>query len=110
MFIPRDVVFHEDTFPFHSITTLEELVDPFPDLVLPSPTLADPIPTHQIQLLLPLSLIPALHSAPSSAIIPQRRSSSTIKPPSYLREYHCNILSHIDILDTTFLCPLSNVL
>ena len=36
-FVSRDVTFHETIFPFHSISPLDHLVDPFPDLVLPSP-------------------------------------------------------------------------
>ncbi|TYK23387.1 Retrovirus-related Pol polyprotein from transposon TNT 1-94 [Cucumis melo var. makuwa] len=35
-FISRDVVFYEEYYPFHDITT-SEIVDPFPDLVLPTP-------------------------------------------------------------------------
>ena len=36
-FISRDVVFHEETFSFHVLPQLEQLVDPFPDLVLHIP-------------------------------------------------------------------------
>lgn len=36
-FFSRDVIFHEDVFPFHSITPQEDLLDPFPNLVLPIP-------------------------------------------------------------------------
>ena len=35
VFVSRDVVFHENIFPFHSIYSQEGLVDPFIDLVLP---------------------------------------------------------------------------
>lgn len=35
IFVSRDVVFHEHIFPFHKITSPEEIVDSFPDLVLP---------------------------------------------------------------------------
>lgn len=34
IFISRDVIFHENVFPFHSIFGSTNLVDPFPDLVL----------------------------------------------------------------------------
>ncbi|GMJ13617.1 hypothetical protein HRI_005030900 [Hibiscus trionum] len=34
--VSRNVVFHEDIFPFHKITPLDDLVDPFPGLSLPS--------------------------------------------------------------------------
>lgn len=36
-FVACDVVFHEDSFPFHTITASADLVDPFPVLVLPKP-------------------------------------------------------------------------
>ncbi|KAI9180945.1 hypothetical protein LWI28_009587 [Acer negundo] len=38
IFISRDVVFHEKYFPFHHVTFIDGLVDPFPDLVLPLST------------------------------------------------------------------------
>lgn len=36
-FVSRDVVFHENVFPFHSITLQGDIADPFPDIVLPIP-------------------------------------------------------------------------
>lgn len=36
-FVSIDVVFHEDIFPFQSITISDHLVDPFSDIVLPKP-------------------------------------------------------------------------
>lgn len=39
-FISRDVIFHENIFPFHNIKNKSVLADPFPDFVLPLP-LAD---------------------------------------------------------------------
>lgn len=39
IFLSRDVVCHEEIFPFHTITTADQLIDPFPDLVLPIPSL-----------------------------------------------------------------------
>ena len=35
VFLSRDAVFHEEVFPFHSITSSDQVTDPFPDLVLP---------------------------------------------------------------------------
>lgn len=37
VFISRDVIFHEDVFPFHQITSQDSVEDSFPDLVLPKP-------------------------------------------------------------------------
>ena len=42
VFVSRDVVFHEDIFPFHTVNGIDNLVDPFPDLVLPTSTLDVP--------------------------------------------------------------------
>lgn len=36
IFISRDVIFHEDIFPFHQVVGPKEVVDHFPDLVLPT--------------------------------------------------------------------------
>ncbi|KAL4346654.1 hypothetical protein GQ457_17G001420 [Hibiscus cannabinus] len=33
--ISRNVIFHEEIFPFHTITPVDNLIDPFPDTVLP---------------------------------------------------------------------------
>lgn len=37
IFLSRDVVFHEDMFPFHTVVEADHLVDTFPDLVFPVP-------------------------------------------------------------------------
>ena len=46
IFVSRDVVFHEEVFPFHSVTAEDTLVDPFPNLVLPAPFLEVPVPSQ----------------------------------------------------------------
>ncbi|KAL4341568.1 hypothetical protein GQ457_08G006840 [Hibiscus cannabinus] len=35
--ISRNVIFHEEIFPFHTIAAVDSLVDPFPAIVLPHP-------------------------------------------------------------------------
>ncbi|KAL5766458.1 hypothetical protein ACOSP7_017075 [Xanthoceras sorbifolium] len=40
IFIYRDVVFHEEVFPFHSVVPSTSLTDSFPDLLLPLSTLS----------------------------------------------------------------------
>ena len=35
IFVSKDVIFHEEIFPFHAVVTSNKLVDPFPDLVFP---------------------------------------------------------------------------
>lgn len=37
IFISRDIVFHEEIFPFQIIVETNEILDHFPDIVLPSP-------------------------------------------------------------------------
>ena len=37
VFISKDVIFHETTFPFHNIPKTQILVDPLPDFSLPKP-------------------------------------------------------------------------
>ena len=47
IFISRDVIFHQHVLPFHSITSIDSIIDPFLDLVLPSLLFdisLDPIP------------------------------------------------------------------
>ena len=34
-FVSRDVVFHENVFPFHNNDSSHDMVDPFPNLVIP---------------------------------------------------------------------------
>lgn len=46
IFISRDVIFHEENFPSHTIVKDDQLLDPFPDLVLPSASLVSPHDDH----------------------------------------------------------------
>ncbi|KAI9168896.1 hypothetical protein LWI28_003579 [Acer negundo] len=39
VFLSRDAVFHGEVFPFHAVTSLDQVTDPFPDLVLPHSSL-----------------------------------------------------------------------
>lgn len=36
IFVYRDVIFHEEIFPFHQVTGPKDVEDHFPDLVMPS--------------------------------------------------------------------------
>lgn len=42
IFLSRDVIFHEEIFPFHTIVQADQMLDPFSDLVLPSSSLSPP--------------------------------------------------------------------
>ena len=90
VFVSKDVIFHENVFPFHSITDIASLIDPFCDLVLPFPSLdtsinsSDPTSSHG-------SILP--DTSESSQYIPLRKSSRVHKPPSYLRDFHCHLAS-----------------
>ena len=93
-FVSRDVVFHEEVFPFHSVVDVSTMTDPFPNLVLPTP-LCDTSPD---------SHIPTSSTAPPSLRILAPYTSSTITiPPRYskliklppdLRDFCCNLTTH----------------
>lgn len=110
IFTSRDVVFHENIFPFHSTDCPDSIADPFPDLVLPTVNIdnLDHITSHSPN---PQPISPPISdSLPSYTLVPMRRSTRLIKPPSYLREYHCNLLSHISTHTTLSPYPLSQVI
>ncbi|KAK0573004.1 hypothetical protein LWI29_001755 [Acer saccharum] len=85
----------------------EDLIDPFPDIVLPRSTPNFPN--------LVFGSLPSLSSASDSALdntieIPAhnpipfeivRRTSRVIKPLSYLRDFHCNLLTNKPLPATT---------
>lgn len=90
-FISRDVVFHETTFPFHSLLVASTTPNFFNDKVIPKPildqTLVDP-PTCDQTPDQPLLPTPINTNTP----IPQtRHSNRTQRAPSYLQDYHCNV-------------------
>ena len=108
-FVSRDVVFHEIVFPFHFFANSQSVPNPFPDLVLPVPspdiyipfnfTLASHVPeSTQLDSALPIpsSSTPTLVPIPSvlPSILPPRCSFRIIHPPSYLKDFHCHLLSH----------------
>ena len=89
MFFSREVIFHEEFFPFHSVTPQDTLVDPFPHVVLHIP--ANDFPsssTSDVQV--PFAFEPSQ----SPLINPPHRSTRPTKPPSYLRDFHCNLSTH----------------
>lgn len=103
VFFSRDVIFHEKIFPFHNQSPLSNLVDPFPDLVIP---IALPGSYPDI-------LIPDPTPESSSPLHQPRRSNRTTKQPSYLRDFHCNLLQSsptMPYLTPTTQYPLSKYL
>lgn len=77
IFFSRDVYFHENIFPFHSITHSEDLINPFPSLVLPVPIqdtylpqiVSSSTPPHT-SLASPDHTSHYPHCSPTSSIIP----------------------------------------
>ena len=128
IFISRDVIFHEEIFPFHTVVASDKLVDPFPDLVLPKaldvPLISQPtapihtdlqdisdISQHEESFIPGLSVhdtSPDAVPSPDAIPLPLRQSSRITKPPSYLRDFHCNLLSHKQFPTCAKSYPLSN--
>lgn len=99
VYLSRDVIFHETTFPFHSMQSSPSLIDLFPELVLP-------IISSDIHL-------PEPTAPSSSSSITLRRSLRPHKHPTYLQDYHCHLLRSHDLSDHVSLpypFPLSKVL
>ena len=105
-FVSRDVVFHEEIFPFQSFSHPTHLTDPFPDIVSPYPQ-ADMLPASfpllnnstTIPPTLPLDSppIPELTRPRNNSTIhfnsttQVRKSTRSTKLPSYLKDYHCHM-------------------
>ena len=123
VFISRDVIFHDHIFPFHNFQGPTHLNDLFPDFILalsimdilahttatvptiPNPSNISTYPTIAIvPITNPINDSPTLDTSQSpnvssptphtSHIIPYTRHSSRVHhPPSYLKDYHCHLLS-----------------
>ncbi|MDV3143325.1 MAG: reverse transcriptase domain-containing protein, partial [Sweet potato little leaf phytoplasma] len=138
-FISRDVIFHESIFPFSKVVVSSEQIDPFSNIVLPIPfnivvpdfSTPDPTNSHNSssspetvspsspnsnpnqQLPIP-NTSEAITSQPtpnttSDIILPTRKSTRPTKIPSYLKDYHCNLLNNTPLstpLKTKY--PLEN--
>ncbi|KAL4572890.1 hypothetical protein LXL04_019678 [Taraxacum kok-saghyz] len=118
--ISRDVVFHESIFPFKNIDSIQPATSFFDQFVIPVAT-NDEIPFNtQIPDISPDSHSfdhnpisgsssdsntshPSPHQNPNIAT---NKPVRTRKPPSYLRDFHCNSIKHQR--STTY--PLSDVL
>lgn len=95
--ISRDVVFHEDKFPYHHLPNPSQPPDLFADIVLPKhiPDVPDyqvPPPTLEQPDSPPQSQTIANPGSPDIPIPAQvRRSSRPHRPPSYLQSYQCHV-------------------
>ena len=97
-------MFHETVFPFTSIPQVIKYFDLFYDRVLPC----------RIPIITPLSNSIYLSVdftttiiAPFSQNLRSSRPSQVIKPSSYLKDFHCNYVSHNNVPKDH---PLSHVL
>lgn len=103
VFISRDVRFHESTFPCHlGMSTMP--FNPFPLLVLPNsfnPQCSDSVPPASLELIPDSSPV-------SQPICPTRSSSRLTHAPSYLRDYHCNLLQAKEQSSSSCPYPLGN--
>lgn len=116
LFTSRDVIFHEQIFPFHNKSICTSTPDPFPNLSLPlsqplsSPHFIDDEPFHTTTLTtdnshettdFPQTQITSIDNLPEHVpdIIPtsitpptsNKRSKRPSHPPNYLKDFHCNI-------------------
>lgn len=82
LFISRDVIFHEQIFPFQTQTHTDtiHLEDPFPDVIVPNLSSNPMIEDH----------IPSTQHTPPPTDPPIRKSTRPQRKPSYLQDYHCN--------------------
>lgn len=90
----RDIIFHENVFPYH--LTLNHPTLPLP-FYLPAPTIFShdttssyPPPTTSPQ---PIVVDPSTSSIPTAIIPLPRRTTQTHKSPSYLQKYIYNVVS-----------------
>ena len=118
-FISRDVVFHEDTFPFHSLSAANTFPSPFDEVVIPLPCADTSEVTPPTATAIPVPTPPAnpINEPPLAPIV--RRSQRQHKPPSYLADYHhsapsypiANHISYEKLSPTyrAFLCQVSAI-
>lgn len=136
-FVSRNVFFHENIFPFHQVTVNDDILDPFPDLVLPKSFSYDGFSSQQsaeihqnpvvsttpVDNVLPDSDDHGMevtcpdqsstcveHPCSTSPNIPLnlRRSTREKKQPSYLKDFHCDLLKTGSCFSTAIKFPLQN--
>ncbi|KAL0333048.1 UNVERIFIED_CONTAM: Retrovirus-related Pol polyprotein from transposon RE1 [Sesamum calycinum] len=103
----RDVIFHEHSFPYHSIhSTLESASIPIPNSIPDPVTILPMIPGPEPPEM-PQVLVPSSSDNPDNAttnLLP-RRSQRAMKPPVWLADFQCNTSSDYTI-EPSDLAPL----
>lgn len=114
-FISRDVVYHDHLSPFHSILHPNDSVDPFPNIVLPKPAQDIGSTFKSIRdvqnTCVNCTNYQSSKNSNSSLQLSPIRTTRTVKPLSYLRDCHCNLLTNSHPLSNkTTPYPLSKYL
>uniref|UniRef100_A0A803Q474 Major facilitator superfamily (MFS) profile domain-containing protein n=1 Tax=Cannabis sativa TaxID=3483 RepID=A0A803Q474_CANSA len=109
IFISRNVIFHEHIYPFKTLNTDHNVIDPFSNMVFPSPIISNtPISDFPTDIHLndntddnmqePITetidtsaSVPVDHNTdPPTTEVPLRRTSRQSKPLAYLKDYECH--------------------
>ncbi|KAG7572108.1 Reverse transcriptase RNA-dependent DNA polymerase [Arabidopsis suecica] len=96
--ISRNVIFHEDIFPFQSPELSSSTLDLFSSTILPLPIPDTSIPSPFIPFPIPAVLSDNSNvsvESESTIHVNANRPKRNIRTPTYLADYHCNLVRHM---------------